>query len=587
MTGILDQVQLHLVDSLAALDECRRWAGQRRPEPLGVDTESAGLNVARDRCRLIQLGDCRAGWAFPADGWGGAAAEIIRDYPGELVMFNSPYDWRVLARWAGMTPRWERTHDGQLSCHIADSMRPQALKARAALDIDPRAMAGEQALHDGMSKQGWTWATVPANWAGYWAYGALDPVLTAHMHQCHLPAVTAHRAAYDLERAYARICADMMTAGMMIDVPFVERTIAKINAYVEGSMAWLKANYGVTSVESNDQVGRALNQAGIPTAAWTGTGKPSISKDTLRLYVSMYPEHADLLQMITWCRKGSSITGRYLGKFLELRDTDDVIHYSIHSTGARATGRSSVTDPPMQTYDRDEPVIRGAYIPRPGCVFITIDADQIEARLAAHFSRDPRMIADFHECDRLGLKFFIVMASKIYGCQISKTDPRYTMTKNATYGQLYGAGLEKAAATAGVPVEQMRPAYEGLQQLYPRTGDLMRRLIREARAMRRPGVQTLTGRWLWCHPGREYALTDYKCQGSAAEIMKQGAVSLAAAGLGEYLRLTIHDEFLLECPAGIAPDVLRTAEQVLTDRENFAVPLTWSGTILEREWRKT
>jgi len=69
-------------------------------------------------------------------------------------------------------------------------------------------------------------------------------------------------------------------------------------------------------------------------------------------------------------------------------------------------------------------------------------------------------------------------------------------------------------------------------------------------------------------------------------VLKRGLVDLDAAGLGEYLRLDIHDEHLLECPKEDAEDVLRKAEEVLTDRDSFAVPITWSGKILTERWVK-
>jgi len=91
MAGVLDQVQLHRVDSMDALDECRRWLGRSR-QILCADTESGGLSPHRDRHRLTQLGDLTDGWAFPP-GWFGAANEMLARYTGRIGMFNSPYDW--------------------------------------------------------------------------------------------------------------------------------------------------------------------------------------------------------------------------------------------------------------------------------------------------------------------------------------------------------------------------------------------------------------------------------------------------------------------------------------------------------------
>jgi DNA polymerase-1 len=584
--GALEGVRLHLVDSMAELDACRSWVGERRETPLGVDTESGGLNPHKDAHRLTQLGDKRHGWAFPPE-WAGAANEMVRGYDRGLVMHNRPYDWRVLAVHHGMEPRWAQTDDTLLNGHIADSLRLAGLKERATQEVDPSAMAGEMVLSEGMARQHWTWATVPATWKPYWMYGALDPVLTCHLwdKETFSSARRDYRAAYDLEQATARICANMMMTGMLVDVPFVREKITEITAYTEHAAKWLRREYGIFNVNSGDQVINAMNRAGIPTLVYTDKGNPSLDKDALKLYRTMFPQHAHLIDAISWCRKGEALVNRYLQKFLDMRDIDDIVHYSIWSCKARTT-RMSVTEPAMQTFDRDVPVVRGSFIPRPGWVFISIDADQIEGRFAAHFSGDPHMIAEFRRCDELGLKFFVEMASKIYSERISKSDPRYTFTKNATYGQIYGASLDKAAATAGVPVETMRPAYMGFRQLYPEVGRLMERMIREARGGR-PVTTTLTGRKLYTFRGKEYALLNTKIQGSAAEFMKQGLIDLDAAGFGPYLRLPVHDEILMEVPKEYAEEALRVATDILTDRTNFRVPITWAGSILPDRWRKT
>lgn len=587
MAAPLDGVQLHLVRSLEDAWECQRWASGRLDGMLCFDTESGGLSPERHRHRLTQLGDKRHGWAFPPE-WFGAANQILSRYQGPLGAFNSPYDWRVLAVNDGLKLPWEKIHDGLLMGHIIDSVKTAKLKPRSAIEIDPRAMAGEAVLDAGMSKQGWTWDTVPLDWEPYWCYGALDPVLTSHLIGKFSPVVMAkYRESYELERATARICADMMSVGMLVDVPFVMRKIDEISQFVAKGMAWLRENWYLDTVRSNEKVGAVLNAAGVPTLMWTDGGRPAIGKEALKTYAAMFPHASYLIKTIGLCRKGEDLVGKYLSKFLLLRGPDDVIHCSIWSSRARTT-RMSITDPPMQTYDRDTPVVRGSYIPRPGHVLVTIDADQIEMRLAAHCSEDPRLIADFLHADATGQKFFIIAAGRIYQREVGKREPEYNWTKNASYGQVYGGGLEKIAKTAGVPVAQMRPVYEGFQILYPGVQRLMNNLIYQNKGNgRRPQVETLGGRRLYADRGHEYALLNYKIQGSAAEILKRGMIRCVDAGLGPYLRLPVHDELVFECPKEIAQDVLRTAEQVLTDRDSYRVPITWSGNILTDRWVKT
>lgn len=585
MPGALDDVELHLVDNLETLWACARWAGERRTTPLMADTESAGLSPFHDRMRMFQLGDLRHGWAFPP-GWFGAGIELLLKYAGLVGFHNSPYDQRVLAVHQGVMTDWARTEDSLLLGHIADSLRLAGLKPRASQEVDHRAIHGEQALTEGMKARHWTFADVPDTWKPYWAYAALDPVLAAHLWAS--PSFTyarnTYREAYDLERATARICVNMMMTGMRLDLPFIRERITEIQDYTQQAGSWLHGEFGINNPGSNPQVVAAMREWGIEPSVYTEKGNPSLNKEALHYYGIAYPENKALFDAVRWCRKGNSMVNNYLGKFLALA-LDDILHYNIHSCRARTT-RMSITDPAMQTFDRDVPAIRGSYIPRPGCVLISIDADQIEARLTAHYANDPRMIADFRYADENNLKFFIEMASRIYAEQITKRDPRYTWTKNATYGQIYGAGLDKAAVTAGVPVEVMRPAYEGLSQMYPNVGRYMDYLISTARGQR-PKVQTIDGRWLYVNRGHEYALLNTQIQGNAAIVLKRGIINLDAAGMGEFLRLPVHDEILLEAEASIAADVLREAERILTDNESFRVPITWSGSIMEERWVKS
>src|SRR6266702_7927499 len=385
--GALDGVRLSLITSLAELDACRRWAGERRETPLFADTESGGLNPYRHRHRMTQLGDMRRGWAFPP-AWAGAAVELLMTYRGQVGFHNSPYDWRVLAVHQGVTPAWHKTEDTLLLGHIADSLRLAGLKERSAHEVDSRAKRAEDVLKEGMRARHWTYDDVPDTWEPYWRYAALDPVLAAHLWNLRAfrQARSLYAQAYDLERATARICVNMRMAGMAIDEPFIRARIGEITEYTGRAGNWLHREFGIGNVRSGPQVVASMRTAGIATTVLTEKGRPSINKEALKYYRFLY-------------------------------------------------------------------------------------------------------------ADANNLKFFIEMASRIYAERITKKDPRYTWTKNATYGQIYGAGLDKAAATAGVPVETMRPAYEGLATMYPGVGHLMNRLIRSAENQR-PKVQILDGRWL-------------------------------------------------------------------------------------------
>lgn len=599
-SGVLDNVKLRLVESIDDVIEFRNWAAQTRETPLCVDTENGGLNPFLHRLRLMQVGDMWTGWAFTPQWWG-AAAEVIRRYDRRLGFFNSPYDWRFL-RQAGIAARWDVTDDMLLGGHLHNSLRPGGLKQQGDQLIDSRCSAGEKMLKDAMSKQKWDWDTVPFDFAPYWQYAALDTCVTAHLCKRLLPELTGPYALpYSIELATARCCANMMDAGLLVDVPYTERSIATMNEWLGRAAAWLKSAHGITSPGSNGQVEKAMGRLGIPVLFWTDGGKASYTKDTLRVYAGEFPQAASLCKTLLHSRRAAKMIGSYFQHFLDWRDSSDLIHPSIWTCEAR-TSRMSVTQPALQTLLRDtlsvidtgEDIgVRGSFIPHEGMALGSIDADQIEARMGTHFSGDAGMLAMFRAADAGGPSFFKQMAGQIFGLDpvsVDKKDPRYTLAKNTTYGKIYGSGVPTMAMTAGVTEQVMAPIAATFDRTFPGLDALMQRIIRDAKQMRRrgmPSVTTPTGRRLLGEPGREYALLNYLVQGHSAEIMKKGIIALDAAGFAPYMRLPVHDEILFEFPRAEAEQAVRAAVEVLTDRDTYSIPLTWDGVVLENRWVKT
>jgi DNA polymerase-1 len=528
------------------------------------------------------------GWAVPFDLWGGGALEILNSYEGELVAHNSPFDTRFIGYHGGWDVPWHKIHDTLTLAHLDNPLRPKGLKPLADRLVDRRASAGQEALHDGMKKQGWTWATVPMNFTPYWVYAALDPVLTCHIYDKLSPARETYKQAYDFERGVSRVLAGMMLRGMRIDIEHVQSRLDGIGKFSYEGRAWLKQMFGIDSPMSGLSIARVLEGYGQEIAWHTEHGQPQMDKEALGFYRdnAVLPLIRELCETVLALRHAEKMAGTYLENLLRLCDGNSDIHASIWSLGAR-TSRMSITDPALQTLPRDDLIVRGCFVPRPGYVLISIDASQIESRLAAHFSEDPGLVAAFLEADAGGRDFFCGVASEIFGENITKGDKRRQVTKNTVYGSIYGAGAPKMAITAGVTLEVMEPVKKAFDQRYPGLKALSNRIIAEARACDKPCVYTPMGRRLLLDPGREYTQgTNALIQGHAAEILKKGLLDLDAAGYGDNLLLPVHDEVILEVPEKDAENSLREISEILTDRKNYLVPLTWDGKIMRKRWQK-
>jgi DNA polymerase-1 len=589
VTSPLADVSLHLVESIDDAMALKRWLGERRDGIVGVDTESGGLSPWKSELRMVQFGDKKTGWAVPWERWGGVALEILRAYEGQWAAHNGNHDWKFLSVKAGYDLPWERLDDTLTMARIDDPARANGLKPLGSSLIDRRAVAGQKALDEGMAANKWNWATVPVDFPPYWIYSALDPVITAHLHDHIAPRVPA--VPYDLERAANRICTKMMMRGLQLDVPYIEKSI---HAYEETSgkiRTWLESAHKITSPSSSGQIRRAFERLGQEIMFWTDTGQPQFTKATLDFYMAQGQNDAvkQLAKYILAVRKADKFPRDYLHKFLDMRDPGDILRMSINVMGA-ITSRMSVSEPPLQQLSRDEKTIRGSIVARPGMVLISCDLSQVELRMIADASGDEGLVAAIKEADATGTNVFLVIGREMYGEKISKDDPRYTQLKAFVYARAYGAGPEALAQTAGIPAATVARIESLFNKNFPGMRRLSDALLQDALSMKRrgerAGVRLPSGRFIPLKPGQEYAALNYRIQGPAAEYMKRTLVNIDSSGLGDNLLLPIHDEVLLEVPEAEAEDALRVVQECMSDYTNYAVPLTASGDIMPERWHK-
>lgn len=563
------------------------WLGQSRPV-LAVDTESGGLSPTRDRLRMVQFGDLETGWAIPWERWSGVAMEALNSYTGRITGHQLlAFDSRFLKVHGGYEFPFHRADDGMLQTAIFNSAIPKGLKGVADRYVDPNASVGEKILKDAMAKQGWTYDTIPFEYAPYWIYGALDTVLSAHLDQFFAPQIAYAQEAYDLERGVARIAAEMMLTGMRVDPDYIRTERDKLTGYASSARAWLKDQYGVDSVGSAAQIQRVMTEMGHPITEFTDGGAPKSDKKTLGAF-RHYPDQrvANFIQQILGVRHAERLANNYLGACLDAMEPDGMVRASINTLAAR-TSRMSVSAPPLQQLPRDDRVARGAFVPGDGMVLISVDLSQVEARLAAHFSGDTTLIEVFRQADQGGADFFCALAGQIFGEPIGKKDSRRSLTKNVTYCTLYGGGLSKMAATAGVPVEQMRPVQTAFNETYHLLKQYSDDLIQSCKQMDVPLITTPTNRRLLIDP--QHIATqafNTKLQGFAAEYMKMCMLNIDAAVPGA-MRMVVHDEAILEVPREDAQDVLRTVIDCMTDLTTYRVPITADGVIMEERWVKS
>jgi DNA polymerase-1 len=565
----LPDFSLNLVDSVESAGRFLTWLGERRPV-LAIDTETTGVGWT-DTVRLVQFGDGAGGWAVPIRNWRGVAEAglaAVAEGRDTVVMHNAQFDQHKLDNDGFPTPRWSTVEDTLILSRLKDPHLPAGLKPLCSRVFGSESVAGQALLSEQMRTNHWTWATVPDDLPAYWAYGVLDTCLTALAYDHLLPQVP--RAAYDREMAVLEIMYGAEKRGMKIDVAYTEALRDEWRAEAAELRSHLQAK-GIQNPGSSHQVTLHLKEAGWVPSEFTDTGLPKLDKTVL---ASLTEHYGDVAEPLVRYRRLNDWCSTYLDTFLRDRDAEDRVHASINTMGAR-TGRMSITNPPLQTLPSKEASIRNCIIPyNEDEVLYAIDFSQIEMRMLAHYSGDDALIAAVEAED---LHRFC--ASLAYGVdEADVTDLQRKIAKNTNFARVYGAGPQKIADTAGVPLAQIQGYMDAFDSRFPDVSKFMnsvtfegkRRLATEGQAY----ITTSGGRRVVGDPDKVFALTNYVLQGSACDVFKQAIVSVDSTdGLRGTIVGPIHDELLFSFPKATAEAQAQAALDAMQDLTGFRVPM--------------
>ena len=590
-TGLND-VKLHLVDNVDTSREFIAWLGERRPHnAISIDTETGenpggerkdALSPWHGQLRLVQVGDGLTGWAIPWKEWSGVFYEAMDKFDGPIVCHNIAFEARWFDVQSNWDIPWERAHDTMIMAHIIDPLGSGALKRLASLYVDGRAAAMQETLDTSLATNGWTWGTVPTNFQPYWAYGALDTVLTMRIweqfwEKCG-PGKPYHRA-YELEMAARKIVTRMEINGARIDLDYSRKKFDELTSYAESVKDWAKKTYNGVSITSNIQLVRLFESLGAEITSLTPSGQKSADKDQLAfLAISGNADVKNLADVVLKQRKADKLANTYFANFIN-DNVNGFVHPSVKTLGAR-TSRMSIQNPALQTLPKGDATVRTAFIPKDkDHVIITSDLDQVEFRMFASLSQDPNLITLFNRADATGSDPFTEIGREIYGDPtMQRSDKRRNLIKGTVYGRLYGAGVAKQALTAGVAETQMRQTSDAFDLRFPGMALFQRQIedagMRRLKAEGQGYVYTWTGRRLPCDEDRAYTLVNYLIQGGAAEVFKANLIKLDQADLTELLIVPVHDEIVLNAPREDAQEIMQVVKQCMTTTEGWDVPLT-------------
>ena len=255
---------------------------------------------------------------------------------------------------------------------------------------------------------------------------------------------------------------------------------------------------------------------------------------------------------------------------------------ALTSTGRLSSSNPNLQNIPIRTEDGRQ--IRKAFVAEnEGWVMMSADYSQIELRIMAHLSCDRHLVDAFRE----GIDVHAATAAKIFGVAIGdvSADQR-RIAKTANFGILYGISAFGLASRLRCTRTEARKLIDDYFESFPSIKSFISDTLAAARECgyaetifgRRRYLPDLNSHNANLRSFAERNAVNAPIQGSAADIIKLAMIGvdrrLREEGLLSRLVLQIHDELLLEVPAG---EIDKVKTMLVSEMENvvkLSVPLT-------------
>jgi len=296
-----------------------------------------------------------------------------------------------------------------------------------------------------------------------------------------------------------------------------------------------------------------------------------------------------VIELLLEYRQLTKLKSTYIDALPALTDPDTGrVHTSFNQTGT-TTGRLSSSDPNLQNIPvrtEEGRQVRRAFIAgKESSLLLAADYSQIDLRVLAHLSQDPRLLAAFAQDEDI----HATTASQVFGVPLSAVTPDMRrLAKTVNFGVIYGMseyGLEQATELSRQEAAQFIQAYF---EKYSGVKDYLNSTKRDA--AEKGYVQTLLGRRRYipeinaANPqvrmAAERMAINMPVQGTSAasaDIIKVAMIDLQREmdrkGLEAKMILQVHDELLFDLPQEEVEELRQLVLQIMPQALKLSVPV--------------
>lgn len=399
-----------------------------------------------------------------------------------------------------------------------------------------------------------------------------------------------------VEVDYTKVLFGMERHGIKVDRAALDKAEPEARHEIEDVLKdiYRLAGFAINPKSTQQLRKYFIDQEGLKPIKWTkggttGQRSPSVDSTFLDYYKNDHP----MAKLVLRHRDLSKLHGTYITGLRDVLDPNDRVHTRFNQDVAR-TGRLSSSGPNLQNIPRaenDKWNLRGSFIPEPGYTMIAVDYEQLEMRLLAAASMEPKMMKIFSDgkdihTGNVEMVYGIPYDDVVHARKIDKlikqgklpaTDMTPTLLNAVTkrndikavgFGLNYGMGPNKLSRDLGIPLQEAKDLVDQYMSTYPAVQEFFDDAVAETErtgyaftvmGRRRNIPQIRSSRSDERALGKRLA-TNTQIQGSAADVCKMAQINLWKVGLeGRYgcrQLLQIHDEVVFECPTENVPDAL-------------------------------
>ena len=225
-----------------------------------------------------------------------------------------------------------------------------------------------------------------------------------------------------------------------------------------------------------------------------------------------------------------------------------------------ATGRLSTTSPNLQAIPIRTELgreIRSAFVAEPGFKLVSADYSQVELRILAQVSGEPKLKESFER----GEDIHTTTAAEVLGKDpATLTKDERNIAKMVNFGIIYGISAFGLSENLEIPRDEAQAYIDAYLARFPHVQDFIQRTIEQAArdgyvttmlGRRRPVPEIRASSRQTRSLGERLAVNSVM-QGTAADVIKKAMVAihdrLRDEGRAAKLVLQVHDELLLEAP---------------------------------------